>query len=171
MKKITFFLLIIWVNLFSQTKDVSKLNSKQKKQELIETLEWLKSKSGKDFYFGCYSFGKKVYNLISYNPLQPTEITITHFYYETDELISTYSFDLKDIYEPRWGTDGRCTFYNLATYENQRIIKLSEDSKNFITTNVNFYYDNAVSDERMKKALNYAIKLSNGGKKIINEKF
>lgn len=171
-KKILFLLFfIISSTLFSQTKDVSKLNSEQKKQELIETIEWLQSKTGKDFYYGCYDHFKKLYNIITYNPSNPTLIKIYLYNYDTDILIKEYSLNLKDIYTPLFGTDGRCKFTGLITYEDQRLINLVEGDKVYLTSRVYIYYDNTVKYERVRKALDYAIKLSDGGQEILKEKF
>jgi len=170
-KIVLFLCFIISSTLFSQTKDVSKLNAEQKKQELIETIEWLQSKTGKDFYYGCYDHFKKIYNTITYNSSNPSLIKISQYDYDTDILIKEYLFNLEDIYSPLFGTDGRCKFTGLTTYENQRLINLTDEGKDYLTNLLYIYYDNSVKYERIENALIYAIKLSDGGQEILKEKF
>ena len=164
-----FFIVLFFLcseNVFSQEIDVSKLTASEKKNELIETLDWIKSKSGKNIF--AYN---KIYSELNYSDIDPCNISLVLKKHETNEIIKTYTFNLKDIYEMSIAYGAGCGVIILKTYENQRLIKLNKDGEAFITYETVIYYDNSVSDERMNKALKYLLKLSGGGKKLLKEKF
>jgi hypothetical protein len=170
---VCFFLVAFFMfslNLSAQEKDVTKLTNNEKQKELIETLVWLKSKTGKDFYVNT-TYGYKIYSELNYNIESPSNISLNIKKYETDEIINTYKFNLKDIYEMYVRYVYQFNNIHLITYENQRLISLDKNGESYTTYEASIYYDNSVSKERMTKALNYLLKLSGGGKRVIKEKF
>ena len=179
-----FFLLTSIVN--AQTKDVSKMSSSTKKKELVESLDWLKTKVGAAFpstisgnlkpnYKEGDIFGMKIYSTLEYDAENPTNIKVYMYDVSKNQIISVYNLNLSDIYDYEiWystGPAGTTNYVTLKTFENQRLIKRQVNEDLFIASQLPICYDSAVSKERLTKALDYIIKLSGGGKKKLKEKF
>ncbi|MGL3000239.1 hypothetical protein [Flavobacterium sp. RSSB_23] len=166
-----YFILLFSINAFAQVKDVSKMSAVEKKKELIETLEWLQSKTGEAFKFKT-GHGDWIYSELHFNYDNPNELQFST--YSNDKLYRVDRFNLKDIYKVESYTSGLKNFSNslhFTTYEQQRLINLEENGEFFTTNIAKIYYDQSISFERTNKAMNYLLKLSGGGKKILKEKF
>jgi len=170
----------------AQTKDVSKMSSSTKKKELVESLDWLKTKVGAAFpstisgnlkpnYKEGDIFGMKIYSTLEYDAENPTNIKVYMYDVSKNQIISVYNLNLSDIYDYEiWystGPAGTTNYVTLKTFENQRLIKRQVNEDLFIASQLPICYDSAVSKERLTKALDYIIKLSGGGKKKLKEKF
>lgn len=179
-----FFLLTSIVN--AQTKDVSKMSSSTKKKELVESLDWLKTKIGIAFpstisgnlkpdYKNGDIYGINIYSTLEYDPENPTNIKVNMYDVSKNQIISVYNLNLSDIYDYEiWystGSNGTKNYVILKTFENQRLIKRQVNEDLFIASQLPICYDSALSKERLTKALDYIIKLSGGGKEKLKEKF
>lgn len=153
--------------MFSQAKDVSRLSEKEKKEELIETLNWLQSKIGNGMQFRHMNNYYYYYDLI-YDAKEPHKLKLRKVKIEPKMIIETISFDLEKIY--RMVVFDR-RFISIETYEKQRFIYREKNGQSFLESSILISYDSHVSKERMSKALNYILKLTDGGKQIIYEKF
>jgi|SRR5690554_6599373 len=179
-----FFLLTAIVN--AQTKDVSKMSSSTKKKELVESLDWLKTKIGTAFpstisgnlkpdYKEGDIYGMNIYSTLEYDSENPTNIKVNMYDVSKNQIVSVYNLNLSDIYDYEiWystGPAGTTNYVTLKTFENQRLIKRQVNEDLFIASQLPICYDSALSKERLTKALDYIIKLSGGGKKKLKEKF
>lgn len=168
MKNFLFLLFICQIS-FAQTKDISKLSASQKKQELTETLAWIQSKTGRDFHYYHIIDKADRYIYLDFSKNDPTQVSITVYKYDNDLILSQYFFNLHDIFavaeHPRPGE------LSVYTFDSQRFIKQYINNEIYNVDSVNLVYDNSVRFERMEKAWKYAIKLANGGKREIREKF
>lgn len=169
MKNILLLILLINSSFVIAQKNITSLNSNQRKQELIETLDWIESKTGKNFPVTGPT--RTAYSIFSFDRDNPSLITIIVYDFKNDQELSKYNFNLKDIYRSSFLDYSENNGVYLETYENQRLINLFQDNKSLITHKVIFYMDGLVSQDRVMKAWDYAIALAGGGKKILNEKF
>jgi uncharacterized pyridoxamine 5'-phosphate oxidase family protein len=152
----------------AQTKDIPKLTENEKKQELISSLEWLESKMGNGMEFS-HRDGYYYYYELFYNISDPSKISISKVRSDTQKVLKTISFELSKIYKIT--INNKKCFFNIRTYEGQRFITVEENNETLLENHALFSYDCAVSKERMNKALEYILKLGNGGKPVIYEKF
>lgn len=160
---------------YSQVENIDTLNEESKKKEIIETLEWIKSKTGAENYITNF-YDDIIYSEIIINYQDPYILQILNYVITSDNDLKSlreYTLDLRDIsnFVIGFTLGPKIWVPELRTYRDDLKIQFKKEDKNYVTNKVSFHFDYSVESERIKKALNYLLELTKMERDYINEKF